>query len=413
MQNQTIKCMKSWSHCGCIRGLETVEGVTGETVFRCSTGKALLAWIAGVRANEDNEGIVFLKPDDVKMHLSLHNGVLTLKENANGSGNVVKQWNVLDRKGKPAISVQKYFKRVVLDRSNDFSAVVSFAFHTGRYGAQVFNIEPQGPNPPCGAYESPIFSVTSCNRHPPRSPLLQAQEDAALAARRARAQQQHQQMLQHQARQQIQRQQRLQQQQQQQQQGIRLGGGLDGSVATSLGENGHAIASRVQQQQAAGSNRKRGGVAGGGANGSFDARRGAHGFRPENDRSMDKKTRRRTHSYVGLGGERVHRDQSMSDAMSPDSPGDEGRESSLDVNGNGPFFQVLQQRQPRHFQSHPPAAGNILEDQISRLQGVSFSDDSPGGRTSRLPSSLSQVCAGSPCCFGRPAGPCVSKPAFF
>eukprot|EP00591_Stephanopyxis_turris_P010064 CAMPEP_0195511424 /NCGR_PEP_ID=MMETSP0794_2-20130614/3749_1 /TAXON_ID=515487 /ORGANISM="Stephanopyxis turris, Strain CCMP 815" /LENGTH=122 /DNA_ID=CAMNT_0040639017 /DNA_START=23 /DNA_END=387 /DNA_ORIENTATION=- len=80
----------------------------------------------------------------------------------------------------------------------------------------------------------------------------------------------------------------------------------------------------------------------------------------------------------------------MSDP-SPDSPGDEGRESSLDVNGNGPFFQVLQQRQPRHFQSHPPAAGNILEDQISRLQGVSFSDDSPGGRTSRLPSSLSQT----------------------
>lgn len=114
-------------------------------------------------------------------------------------GSPIKKWNVVDRQGKPAIAAAKYAKQVVLNRSNDFSSCVSFAFQTGRYGAQVFNIEPQGANPPCGAYESPVFSVTSCNRHPPRSPLLQAQADAAIAAQHERAQQQHQQMLQHQA----------------------------------------------------------------------------------------------------------------------------------------------------------------------------------------------------------------------
>ena len=107
----------------------------------------------------------------------------------------MKQWNVAD------VKVERYYKAVVLDASNDYQCIVSFAFQTGRYGPQVFQIEPAGPHPPCGPYESPVFSVVSCNRHPPRSPMLQAQAGAAIAAQQERAKQQHLQMLQHQARQ--------------------------------------------------------------------------------------------------------------------------------------------------------------------------------------------------------------------
>ena len=247
------KCMRSWTHCFALRGHELVEDEATETVFRCGTGKALNDWVHAIRNNANKESVVWLKTEgdeESKMHLFLRNGVLVLRENANASGafwyllrartavltwaaatfsmkctffffflrpffglfivfhdyacatrlgSPIKKWNVVDRQGKPAIAAAKYAKQVVLNRSNDFSSCVSFAFQTGRYGAQVFNIEPQGANPPCGSYESPVFSVTSCNRHPPRSPLLQAQADAAIAAQHERAQQQHQQMLQHQA----------------------------------------------------------------------------------------------------------------------------------------------------------------------------------------------------------------------
>jgi hypothetical protein len=86
MQNQATKCMKFWTHCGYIRGLEALSGETGETFFRCDTAKHLEEWVEAIRNNENHEGSVFLKPDDVKVHMVLRNGVLSVRESPSTSG---------------------------------------------------------------------------------------------------------------------------------------------------------------------------------------------------------------------------------------------------------------------------------------------------------------------------------------
>eukprot|EP00750_Incisomonas_marina_P032784 INCI9348.2.p1 GENE.INCI9348.2~~INCI9348.2.p1 ORF type:complete len:530 (-),score=82.32 INCI9348.2:1132-2721(-) len=91
--------------------------------------------------------------------------------------------------------------------------------------------------------------------------------------------------------------------------------------------------------------------------------------------SSTKKVRRRTHSYVGAGGEHVHRGSDVPNAA---------------------FAGAVTSPGAGQFMSHPPAQfqaadhRTLVDDAISRLQRVSFSEDGQS-RAFRMPSSASST----------------------
>ena len=116
-------------------------------------------------------------------------------------------------------------------------------------------------------------------------------------------------------------------------------------------------------------------------------------------REFDKKVRRRTHSYVGAGGEHVHRGSDVPNAA---------------------FAGAVTSPGAGQFMSHPPAQfqaadhRTLVDDAISRLQRVSFSEDGQS-RAFRMPSSASSVGNVHCPCFTvlRQFSPCVSELSLF